>query len=72
MLDWDFGLSNIISVLLAFNILFHLPWAKSLTVSSHDWCVYLSFSVICPTVRFVLSAKCQGHFAEVIYLNKEQ
>ena len=41
MLSPDFGVNNITSVLLAFNILFALPWAKCLIVSSHDWYIYL-------------------------------
>ena len=49
VLDWDFGLNNRISVLLTFNnILF--AWGKYLVASSHDWCPYLSFSVICQAV----------------------
>ena len=52
MLNWDFGLNNIISLLLAFNnILFAL--SQMFRVSSHDWCACLSFSVICQiVVRF--------------------
>ena len=47
MLDWDFGLSNIIYVLLAFNnILFALSQMFS---SLKSWMVCLSFLVICQT-----------------------
>ena len=45
-LDWGFGLNNKISVLLAFNDIL-LALSQKL---SHDWCAYLSFSVICQTI----------------------
>ena len=47
MLDWDFGLYNILFCL---HLIFYLPWAKCLVVSSHDWCAYLSFPVICQAI----------------------
>ena len=57
---WDFGLNNIISVLYYQLMIFCficqmfskclVVWAKCLVVSSHDWCAYLSFQVICETV----------------------
>ena len=57
ILDWDFGLNNIISVLLAFNdILFALSQMFS---SFKSWlmCLFIFFSDLSDSSRFVSSAK---------------
>ena len=57
MLDWDFGLNNKISVLLAFNdILFALSQMFS---SFKSWlmCLFIFFSDLSESSRFMSSAK---------------
>ena len=57
MLDWDFGLNNIISVLLAFNdIIFAL---SQMFNSFKSWlmCLFIFFSGLSDSSRFVSSAK---------------
>ena len=55
MLDWDFGLNNIISVLLAFNdIIFAL---SQMFNSFKSWlmCLFIFFSEMSESSRFVSS-----------------
>lgn len=60
MLDRDFGLNKINSVLIGFDgILF--PLSKMLIVSSHDLYFYLSFLTICQIVVGLHHLHNDGH-----------
>ena len=70
MLDWDFGLNNTISVLLAFNdILFAL---SQMFNSFKSWlmCLFIFFSDLSDSSRFVLYdvhhtwLLCWGHLCK--------
>ena len=69
MLDWDFGLNNIISVLLVFNILFALSqmfssfksWLMCLFIFSSDFQAVVSLYHLQNDVHHYIWLLCWGH-----------